>query len=129
MGSFHPLARLVLVVIAAVLVVPSARLGAVIDGVLSGGPLWWLPDNSGSYSRHHDFWILSSVEETAPGVATSFEDYQWEADVSGAPPNSACDVQNGVERDNVGPPYPAAGVDVNAHLSSRVPRSARIEVP
>ena len=113
MGSFHPLARLVLVVIAAVLVVPSARLGAVIDGVLSGGPLWWLPDNSGSYSRHHDFWILSSVEETAPGVATSFEDYQWEADVSGAPPNSACDVQNGVERDNVGPPYPAAGVDVN----------------
>ena len=48
------------------------------------------------------------------GAATSFPtvagEQVWVSDISGAPPNSACDVRNGVELVNVGPLYPNDGV-------------------
>ena len=81
----------------------------------SGGPLWWFPENDSSYSRHHDRWFISTVEALQQGSAdewgsaTSFPsvagDDAWVSDVSGAPPNSACDLQNGTVRINVGPPH------------------------
>lgn len=89
------------------------------NAIGSGGPLWWFPENDGSYSRHHDRWSLSRVESLNGdwGTATSFptnpRDTVWVSDVSGAPENTACDLQNGTERRNVGPPYPAGGVTDN----------------
>ena len=29
------------------------------NAIGSGGPLWWFPENDGSYSRHHDRWYMS----------------------------------------------------------------------
>ena len=86
------------------------------NAIGSGGPLWWFPENDGSYSRHHDRWYLSVVEGVGGGwaLATSFPDVPgdevWFAQVSGAPENSACDTQNQAVRINVGPPYPDDGV-------------------
>jgi hypothetical protein len=81
------------------------------NAIDSGGPLWWFPENDGSYSRHHDRWFTSAAEALGDDwtVATSFPtvpgDTAWVSAVSEAPPNSACDVQNGTERINVGPPH------------------------
>ena len=101
------------VVVAAVL---AAAMGASVaaqsyNAIDSGGPLWWFPENDGSYSRHHDRWYISRDEaldgdwEVATSFPTTPRDKAWETHVSGAPPNSACDVQNGTERINVGPPH------------------------
>ncbi len=76
----------------------------------SGGPLWWVPANDSSYSRHHDRWFESPVEELNAGAATSFppagavEADPWLGEVAGAPPNSACDFQDGTGLDTAGPP-------------------------
>ena len=93
------------------------------NAIGSGGPLWWFPANDGSYSRHHDVWHMSYFEALNDDwtVATSFPtipgEVVWVSDVSGAPENSACDVQNGTELVNVGPPYPEDG--------NPIPRTAR----
>ena len=82
----------------------------------SGGPLWWFPENDGSYSRHHDRWYVSHVEALHDdwGVATSFPtvpgDVVWVSQVSGAPPNSACDNLNSTEYTTVGPPHDDSSV-------------------
>lgn len=85
------------------------------NAIDSGGPLWWLPENDGSYSRHHDRWYISTYEAYNDGSpdpwrhATSFptldRDKAWETAVVDAPPNSACDLQNGTVYINVGPPH------------------------
>ena len=86
------------------------------NAIGSGGPLWWFPENDGSYSRHHDRWYMSMFEAVNDDwtLATSFPDVSsdevWFAVVSGAPENSACDRQNRTLRINVGPPYPDDGV-------------------
>ena len=78
------------------------------NAIGSGGPLWWFPENDTSYSRHHDRYYMSHVEALNDdwGAATSFPtvagEQVWVSDISGAPPNSACDVRNGVELVNVG---------------------------
>ena len=88
----------------------------VYNAIGSGGPLWWFPENDTSYSRHHDRYYMSHVEALNGdwGAATSFPtvagEQVWVSDISGAPPNSACDVRNGVELVNVGPLYPNDGV-------------------
>ena len=88
------------------------------NAVRSGGPLWWLPANDGSYSRHHDFWYESAVEALNNdwGAATSFptnlRDTVWVSRISGAPPNSACDLNDEREINNVGPFYPEDNVTV-----------------
>ena len=93
------------------------------NAIGSGGPLWWFPVNDGSYSRHHDVWHMSYFEALNDDwtVATSFPtipgEVVWVSNVSGAPENSACDVQNGTELVNVGPPYPEDG--------NPIPRTAR----
>jgi len=93
------------------------------NAIGSGGPLWWFPANDGSYSRHHDVWHMSYFEALNDDwtVATSFptipSEVVWVSNVSGAPENSACDVQNGTELVNVGPPYPDDG--------NPIPRTAR----
>ena len=93
------------------------------NAIGSGGPLWWFPANDGSYSRHHDVWHMSYFEALNDDwtVATSFPtipgEVVWVSNVSGAPENSACDVQNGTELVNVGPPYPEDG--------NPIPRTAR----
>ena len=81
------------------------------QNLLSGGPLWWLPDNNEDWPRHHDRWLISPVEVAAEGAATSFPERVWEPSrargyMLNAPPNSACDFMNGVEIMNVGPPDP-----------------------
>ena len=76
----------------------------------TGGPLWWMPENDENWSRFHDVWHNSAdVELAAPGAATSFPEHTWAVTrirgyATEAMPNSACDVQNGVVRNNVGPP-------------------------
>ena len=102
--------------------VTAAVLGAVLlltvpllaqgGNLLSGGPLWWLPDNEPDWPRHHDRWLLSPVEVAAEGAATSFPMRVWEYSresgeyIDTAPPNSACDLMNGTEIMSVGPPDP-----------------------
>ena len=93
------------------------------NAIDSGGPLWWFPENDGSYSRHHDRWYISTYEAYNDGSpdpwrhATSFptviaRDQAWETSVVDAPPNSACDLQNGTEYINVGPPHDDTTVTV-----------------
>lgn len=87
------------------------------NAIGSGGPLWWFPVNDASYSRHHDRWYVSHVEARNNdwGAATSFPtvpgDEVWVSDISGAPPNSACDVNDEVAFMNVGPLHPDDGVE------------------
>ena len=87
------------------------------NAIGSGGPLWWFPANDTSYSRHHDRWYVSHVEALNNdwGSATSFPtvpgDEVWVSAISGAPPNSACDVNDEVAFMNVGPLHPDDGVD------------------
>lgn len=101
--------------------------GAQFNPIGSGGPLWWFPENDGSYSRHHDRWYVSENESYPDGSldpwrhATSFptnlqRDRAWETAVESAPPNSACDYQNGITYPGdarfyrVGPPHDDARV-------------------
>ena len=80
----------------------------------TGGPLWWMPENDENWSRFHDVWHNSAnVELAAPGAATSFPEHTWAVTrirgyATEAMPNSACDVQNGIIRNNVGPPLTVA---------------------
>ncbi len=89
----------------------SVRAQGGYNAIDSGGPLWWFPENNSSYSRHHDRWYISHVEAQHDnwGVATSFPtvpgDVVWVSQVSGAPPNSACDNMNQTEYFTVGPPH------------------------
>ncbi len=101
---------------------------------LRRGPLWWVPDNDTSWSRHHDRWTVSPVENVAVNgranfAATSFLPANeptppaglqnrvstlgnrrvWlsafrRGFVSGAPPNSSCDLLSEQEYMVVGPP-------------------------
>ena len=129
--------RPVLVVLAAAVAAAfffAANLDAWLDFDIRRGPLWWVPDNDTSWSRHHDRWTISPVENVevrgrADFAATSFlpEDEPdpppglqnrvstlgnrrvWlsafrRGFVSGAPPNSSCDLLSGQGYAVVGPP-------------------------
>ena len=90
---------------AAVVLIFTAHVGA----QLLQGPLWWVPDNDTSWSRHHDRWFISPEEVVAAGAATSFPARTWVSSeqlghFTSAPPNSACDYLDGDEYDVVGPP-------------------------
>ena len=103
---------------AAVVLIFTAHVGA----QLQGGPLWWVPDNDTSWSRHHDRWFISPVEVAATGAATSFPVRTWISSeqrgyLTSAPPNAACDYLNGNEYDLVGPP------DRNRQASMRTSRT------
>ncbi len=113
------------VAVAAVLALSMGMAVQAQDGynaIGSGGPLWWFPENDGSYSRHHDRWYISTYEAYNDGSsdpwrhATSFptttRDKAWETAVVDAPPNSACDLQNGTEYMLVGPPHGDTNVAV-----------------
>ena len=84
---------------------------------LTGGPLWWMPENNSNWSRFHDVWHNSGTVENAAwdattgrGAATSFPLDTWVVTKhrgsyeTNAFPNSACDYRGGVEYFNVGPP-------------------------
>ena len=57
----------------AVVLIFTTELGA----QLQSGPLWWVPDNDTSWSRHHDRWFISPVEVAGAGAATSFPARTW----------------------------------------------------
>lgn len=102
----------------AVVLIFTAHVGA----QLQSGPLWWVPDNDPSWSRHHDRWFISPVEVAAVGAATSFPARTWVSSeqrgyLTTAPPNSACDYMNDTAYDVVGPP------DRNRQDSMRTPRT------
>ena len=46
---------------AAVVLIFTAHVGV----QLQRGPLWWVPDNDTSWSRHHDRWFISPEEVVA----------------------------------------------------------------
>ena len=76
---------------------------------LPRGPLWWVPENTPEWPRHHDRWYYSPVEVVSAGAATSFPRRSWVSSqhrgyFGTAPENSACDFMDGQEIDVVGPP-------------------------
>ena len=78
---------------------------------LPRGPLWWVPENTPEWPRHHDRWYYSPVEVVSPGAATSFPRRSWVSSqhrgyFATAPENSACDFMDGREIHEVGPPDP-----------------------
>ena len=95
------------------------------------GPLWWMPENDASWSRHHDVWRDSPAEVAAPGAWTSFSLETWaKTQYAGgydtaAPTNTACDYVNGRAVHNVGPPLRNSDYRVPArNRASRKPDDA-----
>ena len=82
----------------------------------TGGPLWWMPENDGTWSRFHDVWHNSAMISNAAwdvgrqrGAATSFPRDTWVVTkyhgyTTNARANVACDWWGGNEIMNVGPP-------------------------
>ena len=92
-------------------------------------PMWWMPENDSSWSRHHDIWRDSGQVEVAHAgrerrspretwALTEHVGYAGEGNLPPAPDNTACDWVNGSRRDNVGPPLPQERGRANADRPS-----------